>query len=250
MCNAWNHPSNCSCGWGESGNSKYIEINNRAPSNSVWSYQDSYAAPSCCPYCGNNVYFIRHNGGTIWVDQLGWPWPKHACFISDSEPAWVSYLRERTYIASNSLDVNHQELCSHPCTGFAGLVVQARHLHLTKSAIVGLAIDGGKIGRRLAVIDGDNTAEYYVGSIAAFDHNESCIAFSNHNVKDIKRIVIPPSYIGLPHNWLLNSTLIQCPNCSTMLNQKNLVKHLMRKHAYSSEDAYCFADSIGIKRKG
>lgn len=25
------------------------------------------------------VWFIRHNGGSVWVDKLGWPWPKHEC---------------------------------------------------------------------------------------------------------------------------------------------------------------------------
>jgi hypothetical protein len=31
------------------------------------------------------VYFVRHNGGAVWFDQLGDPWWKHACF-DDSEP--------------------------------------------------------------------------------------------------------------------------------------------------------------------
>jgi hypothetical protein len=32
------------------------------------------------------VFFIRHNGGSVWVDELGWPWPKHACFDKPTEP--------------------------------------------------------------------------------------------------------------------------------------------------------------------
>jgi len=26
------------------------------------------------------VYFVRHNGGSVWFDELGPPWPKHGCF--------------------------------------------------------------------------------------------------------------------------------------------------------------------------
>jgi len=26
------------------------------------------------------VFFVRHNGGSVWFDQLGPPWPKHECF--------------------------------------------------------------------------------------------------------------------------------------------------------------------------
>jgi uncharacterized protein with PIN domain len=33
-----------------------------------------------CPKCSATVFFIRHNGGSVWVDDLGWPWPKHPCF--------------------------------------------------------------------------------------------------------------------------------------------------------------------------
>jgi len=29
------------------------------------------------------VFFVRHNGGSVWFDDLGPPWPKHACFADD-----------------------------------------------------------------------------------------------------------------------------------------------------------------------
>jgi hypothetical protein len=33
-----------------------------------------------CPKCEGEVYFVRHNGGSVWFDSLGRPWPKHGCF--------------------------------------------------------------------------------------------------------------------------------------------------------------------------
>lgn len=33
-----------------------------------------------CPRCHQSVYFVRHNGGSVWLDALGPPWPKHGCF--------------------------------------------------------------------------------------------------------------------------------------------------------------------------
>lgn len=33
-----------------------------------------------CPKCEGEVYFVRHNGGSVWFDRLGHPWPKHPCF--------------------------------------------------------------------------------------------------------------------------------------------------------------------------
>jgi hypothetical protein len=34
---------------------------------------------------------VRHNGGSVWFDELGWPWPKHGCFFDD-----VTGIRLRT----------------------------------------------------------------------------------------------------------------------------------------------------------
>ncbi len=34
-----------------------------------------------CPVCGSHkVYLIRYNGGVVWLDDLGAPWPIHGCF--------------------------------------------------------------------------------------------------------------------------------------------------------------------------
>jgi len=49
-----------------------------------WPVRD-FTRPTHCPECGDNVFFIRHNGGSVWVDELGWPWPKHRCFDKPNE---------------------------------------------------------------------------------------------------------------------------------------------------------------------
>ena len=42
-----------------------------------------------CPTCQEPVYFIRHNGGSVWIDPpLGPPWDRHPCFetgVQDSK---------------------------------------------------------------------------------------------------------------------------------------------------------------------
>lgn len=41
---------------------------------------DSECRLTHCPECGAEVYFIQHNGGSVWIDPpLGWPWYKHPC---------------------------------------------------------------------------------------------------------------------------------------------------------------------------
>lgn len=39
-----------------------------------------------CPKCEGEVYFVRHNGGSVWFDSLGRPWPKHGCFDDTAHP--------------------------------------------------------------------------------------------------------------------------------------------------------------------
>ena len=48
-----------------------------------------------CPKCGSDVYFIRHNGGCAWFDDLGKPWDKHGCFADTSRTpvGWEERLR-------------------------------------------------------------------------------------------------------------------------------------------------------------
>jgi hypothetical protein len=93
MCNGWNHSPGCTCGWGGEGHS------GRSPGGFTthplgcfsWQHRDEdFCRPTKCPRCGASVFFVRHNGGSVWFDELGHPWPKHECF---SEDPYVIQLR-------------------------------------------------------------------------------------------------------------------------------------------------------------
>lgn len=47
----------------------------------------SYTIPNAlCPRCGAEVFFYKSlYGGAVFFDELGPPWPKHPCMISDLE---------------------------------------------------------------------------------------------------------------------------------------------------------------------
>jgi hypothetical protein len=94
MCNAWNHAFGCDCGWGGGYNggrtytgqadAVYSPISDYYVYQSGvfrWRhYEDNFCRPTYCPICREEVFFVRHNGGSVWFDSLGKPWPKHACF--------------------------------------------------------------------------------------------------------------------------------------------------------------------------
>lgn len=91
MCNAWNHPKGCSCGWGGgnfSGSRSQHENNSYSWIAPILNSHESYVNPNaCCPVCGAAVFFyLAPNGGRVFFDELGPPWPKHPCTDQSSIP--------------------------------------------------------------------------------------------------------------------------------------------------------------------
>lgn len=56
-----------------------------------------------CPKCNEKVYFIRHNGGSVWVDSLGWPWPKHQCFANDPIPKLYTFFEKQNFSLNSQI---------------------------------------------------------------------------------------------------------------------------------------------------
>lgn len=92
MCNAWNHPPECTCGWGGDGH-----LGRREPGSHVSSLSKNRHAPqfttresfvnpnAYCPVCGAQVFFYQSmDGGRVFFDELGPPWPKHPCTDNSS----------------------------------------------------------------------------------------------------------------------------------------------------------------------
>jgi hypothetical protein len=82
MCNAFNHPPECSCGFGgDTGAGGLRQVDgyewrlDRRPT------LDTYIVPHArCPVCGDGVFFYQSPyGGRVFFDELGPPWPKHSC---------------------------------------------------------------------------------------------------------------------------------------------------------------------------
>ncbi|GKQ46271.1 hypothetical protein [Pseudomonas syringae] len=94
MSNAWNHPKNCSCGWGYDGHTgRSTNAFSAAVIQNGWlisltNIYHSYVNPNAsCPVCGGAVFFYQSaTGGRVFFDELGPPWPKHPCTDTNSRP--------------------------------------------------------------------------------------------------------------------------------------------------------------------
>lgn len=93
-CNGNKHGPDCRCGWGgvhyPSSNPAGIGSGSIPPSGTraVWERTD-FSRRTKCPECSQPVFFVRHNGGSVWFDSLGQPWPKHPCMASESDTTWL-----------------------------------------------------------------------------------------------------------------------------------------------------------------
>ena len=95
MCNAWNHPQNCTCGFGGEGHTGRRVSHSLHSSNKSYGVPpikpalESYVIPNAeCPVCGDLVFFYQSpDGGRVFFDELGPPWPKHPCTDHISIPA-------------------------------------------------------------------------------------------------------------------------------------------------------------------
>jgi len=62
----------------------------------------SYVNPNArCPVCGERVYFYQSpNGGRVFFDDLGWPWPKHRC--TDNPKSQTGPVKKIVTISGNT----------------------------------------------------------------------------------------------------------------------------------------------------
>lgn len=102
MCNAANHPPGCRCGWGGDGHlGRKPEHGGGSlwpPVELHWSSYRSFVNPNArCPRCGADVFYYQSpDGGRVFFDEMGPPWPKHACTDSrgvrtslpSTDPRW------------------------------------------------------------------------------------------------------------------------------------------------------------------
>lgn len=66
---------------------------------------EDFCRPATCPVCYEPVFFIRHNGGCLWVDSLGHPWPKHACMDEDQTKIYEVFVSQADDVRSPLLGI-------------------------------------------------------------------------------------------------------------------------------------------------
>lgn len=242
MCNAWNHPPGCNCGWGGEGSlgstggwanshkyPKFVPIPEKQ--GGLTSYKcksNDFCRPTTCQYCGSKVYFIRHNGGTVWLDELGWPWPKHECFDSSNGNEGYGAVFELAD-RSKKLEVKPR------------LANVVKRIYLDGFVVYLLASDQGRLST-LAVWDNERTVLFGLVTLhqideALFlaDRRQTLIRMINLELAEetIQQCLCCPDDIVRVTNEQMRAETI-CEHCRCTMPLKSLRRHLRKVHKIST----------------
>lgn len=76
-----------------------------AASERVRRSDESSCVRTKCPKCSDAVFFIRHNGGSVWIDPpLGPPWYRHGCMDGDGSASQVGKRQRKSIVDAGLLE--------------------------------------------------------------------------------------------------------------------------------------------------
>jgi len=188
------------CSWSQD---EVVSIEYLPATTRDWHHQD-FTRPSHCPKCGANVFFIRHNGGSVWLDELGWPWPKHACF--DQPNSATSEFARWSVKASGFENAKIGVItCVHP----------PESSRLSDRMVEIKLGNGTKIGVFLQWMPADDSL---TGALVCVSTENKLLLHEKHGEIAFHRLVevsIPPS----------QNAIVRCPRCNAFVIRKNMDKH-------------------------
>ena len=203
--------------------------------------QESTSFATSCPKCGEEVYFVRHNGGSVWLDPpLGSPWYKHFCFDSDYK------LNHKQQNLLKEYDINYPK-SENLILGVVKQTTHQKNKRFIDSTDIFMVVGD----QEELYVEAKNNAGFLLGKLCLLDKQEKLIwpiaeksyRFAVLSTKDqrqieqerkreidretdleIRREIIRSKKLGV------QARLMACPVCNAMLNPKNYKKHLREQH--------------------
>lgn len=180
--------------------------------------KESTCFQTSCPECGKGVFFIRHNGGSVWIDPpLGPPWYKHGCM-------------DRTYVPSKG--IRSQVISQDVLANFKrrdGLligIVREAETTFSKSCSV-ISIEFGEDENAVLLIK--NSAGFLVGHLVIYDQHGRSVSL----VEDDKFTFRVLARFKPPYRQpAALEREVQCPECLQGIAAGNLQKHLKQEHFF------------------
>lgn len=177
-----------------------------------------------CPKCRRAVYFIRHNGGSVWIDPpLGPPWYKHPCM----DDAYVATKRRRSPVVSASILSKFEEYDGL----IIGVVREAEASALKRCSMI--HIEAGE--NQTIVLLMKNNAGFLVGHLVIFDPRGKTVSWAesdNYTFQVIARLEPRPFQ---PSSL---ARVVECPECLRKVTVGEISDHLKQQHWFPQAAAW------------
>ncbi|BCG18090.1 hypothetical protein RZY40_004758 [Vibrio alginolyticus] len=172
---------------------------------------ESACFSTSCPDCGDEVYFIRHNGGSVWIDApLGPPWYQHYCMHAAKSP---------TLKAESLVSVFNFEFSSLPENSVIGVVKSCR-VSSNKSKTE-LTVNA-ESNQKLTLVC-KNNGGFLLGKLCVIDSgNETIYSFDE------------PSLRYMLLDEIIKTDATECIECGVALSKKNVKRHMRKVHGVQS----------------
>lgn len=242
-CNANNHPADCRCGWGGDGHKGKSPGGRRGhlghlpqSQTDLFSKVETENSFTRCPICQSEVVFIKHNGGSVWLDPpLGPPWYKHACFDTVNASGSRGRLKTSFDGQQKGFSFKTKIIVVASCIYNSHSATTRLKAHFDANEIYSFSVRGDArifVGRLCFIdpsvkevwpIDDHDKKLYYQGALSK--HLSSDIRVNEKSVgirsKDVSNSVVKNSL----------SSGIKCHICGDFLRkQQKYRKHLLNVH--------------------
>jgi predicted RNA-binding Zn-ribbon protein involved in translation (DUF1610 family) len=189
-----------------------------------WVIKEDLCYSRECPECGEQVFFIRHNGGCCWIDPpLGPPWYKHSCFDNDC----VKSGRRTTLCDQYKLKQESRSGPHHLCVISSSNVSWPKEVTTLTFSVYN--------GMRFEIIVKGNGG-YLIGKLCIYDSSKAVI----YPIGEQQYIYAVLAAINASDPEQMNSqrrTEFPCPKCNALVSFTDLQSH-MERHYFAT----CFGD--------
>jgi hypothetical protein len=170
-----------------------------------------------CPECGDEIYFVRHNGGAAWIDPpFGWPWYKHPCM----DRHYMSAKGTRSTLVAESSATSEQR--KDVVIG----VVREAETSASKRCTV-LNIETGSDQNIVLLMK--NNAGFLTGRLVIYNYEDKSVSWLENESYTFRVIV---SIKTGADGYEPSQTQIECPECHFVIDARKLSEHLKITHRF------------------
>lgn len=204
-------------------NSGGCDHNTRVSSDNYSGYSrsnDSCCFLTNCPECDREVFFIRFNGGSVWLDPpLGPPWYKHLCMDSYNITSEDSKSELPSLLLNSRFNAKELE------NGLVLGIVKESTVSFTKKSTL-TCFESEKNDRYVFLVK--NNAGFLTGKLVLFNQRNNSLFLFDSDMYAFEIVAA----LSAPVIFIREDKKIKCPECDKPIKPTAFNEHIKKQHKY------------------